>query len=107
MTIDGVFENFRYAYTFKDTLVYGNLLGDDFVFSYYNSEKSVNVTWGREQDIATTARLFNARSLSIDLERNNPATGDSLEREVSRSFTLKLFSGKRRRHRSRLGIVFV
>ena len=91
MTIEGVFENFRYSYTFKDTLVYGNLLNDDFTFSYYNTEKSVNVSWGREQDMSTTARMFNGTQ-SIDLIWNGtiPFSTDSLEREISRSFTLKI-----------------
>ena len=42
-TVDGVFKNFRYAYIFKDTLVYGNLLTDNFTF-IYNKEFINSVT---------------------------------------------------------------
>ena len=33
-TIEGVFQNFKYAYTFNDTTVYENLLVQDFVSTY-------------------------------------------------------------------------
>lgn len=90
-TIEGVFENFRYAYMFKDTVVYGKLLADDFVFVFRNYDKGVDVSWGRSEDMISTYRLFNATQ-NIELLWNNVLTpsGDSLLVEVSRGFTLTI-----------------
>ncbi len=90
-TIDGVFENFSYAYIFKDTLVYGNLFTPDFVFIYRNYDKGTDETWGRDQEMLTTYRLFQA-SQSLDLVWNEILinVGDSLVRDVSRSFNLTI-----------------
>lgn len=91
-TDDGVFENFRYAYIFKDTVVYGNLLDNNFTFIYrdYNQEGvGVDNSWGRDEDMITTSRLFSACQ-SLDLIWNEKITsvGDSILRDISRSFTL-------------------
>ena len=43
-TIDGFFQSFAYAYSMRDTLHYGNLLADDFIFSYRNYEKEMDFT---------------------------------------------------------------
>jgi hypothetical protein len=91
-TIDGVFQKFRYSYMFKDTVAYGELLADDFAFVFrdYN-DGGVDVTWGRQQDMLTTYRLFNATQ-NLYLTWNdifNPI-GDSLRKEVSRGFTLSI-----------------
>ncbi len=88
---DGVFQNFRYAYLFKDTVVYGNLLADDFTFVFSNYDRGVDVSWGREEDMLTTSRLFNATQ-NLDLIWNDVvvSSGDSLTREISRGFTLQI-----------------
>lgn len=90
-TIDGVFANFRYAYTFKDTLVYGNLLETDFAFIFRNYDKGIDESWGREQEMLTTYRMFQAAQ-SLDLVWNEifVDVGDSLLRDVSRSFNLTI-----------------
>ncbi|MEY5130316.1 MAG: hypothetical protein RL734_383 [Bacteroidota bacterium] len=59
-TVDGIFQNFRSAYLYKDTLAYGRLLDKDFIFIYRNYETGVDGTWGRDQDMFTTSGLFNA-----------------------------------------------
>lgn len=89
--IDGVFENFRYAYIFKDTLVYGRLLADNFTFTYHNYEKNIDVTWGRTEDMITTNGLFNAAQ-SLDLIWNQViiAIGDSSRINISRGFNLNV-----------------
>lgn len=88
-TIDGVFQNFQYAYTYKDTLVYGQLLASDFVFVYTNYEKGTDVTWGRDEDMRSTHGLFQTAQ-SLDLVWNGivTAVGDSLLTDVSRGFNL-------------------
>jgi hypothetical protein len=89
MTIEGVFENFRYSYIFKDTLVYGKLLADDFTFIYRNYDQGVDVSWGRDEDMRTTWGLFNTAQ-SIDLIWNEVivSVGDTLVRDISRGFTM-------------------
>ena len=88
-TIDGVFQNFQYAYTFKDTLVYGQLLAPDFTFIYTNYEKGTDLTWGRDEDMRSTYGLFQTAQ-SLDLVWNGivTAVGDSLLTDVSRGFNL-------------------
>lgn len=89
--VDGVFKNFRYSYIFKDTLVYGNLLADDFRFTFRNYEKGVDESWGRQDDMITTSRLFLATQ-NIDLAWNDVVIeiGDSLTKDISRGFNLSI-----------------
>lgn len=90
-TIDGIFENFRYAYTFKDTVVYGNLLSDDFRFIFKNYDKGIDESWSRTEEMMTTSRLFMATK-SIDLTWNDVTTsvGDSVLMDISRAFNLTI-----------------
>lgn len=60
-TPDEVLQNFRYAYTFKDSILYSNVLDESFVFEYFdtNLEPSGGFrTWGRDVDLQTTGSLF-------------------------------------------------
>ncbi len=90
-SIEGLFNNFKYAYTFKDTLVYGNLLDNDFVFIFRNYDKGVDESWGREQELLTTNGLFQAAQ-SLDLVWNEIFVdiGDTNLRDISRSFNLTI-----------------
>jgi len=90
-TIDGLFQNFAYSYTFKDTTIYGQLLTDDFVFSYFDYELGVEVSWDRSTDMRTTEGLF-ANTQSLILIWNNIVyqSGDSLDADVKRSFNLTI-----------------
>lgn len=90
-SVDGVFDNFRYAYIFKDTLVYGDLLDKDFVFIYRNYEKGTDESWGREQEMLTSYRLFQAtQSLELVWNEILVNVGDTLIRDISRSFNLSI-----------------
>ncbi|MBN1480056.1 hypothetical protein EH223_19075 [candidate division KSB1 bacterium] len=56
-----VLQNFVYAYTFKDSLVYADLLDSSFVFVYFDPNIGSSgrfVSWGRDVDLKTTGRLF-------------------------------------------------
>lgn len=88
-SIEGVFQNFRYAYTYKDTLIYGQLLAQDFSFVYTNQDKGTDVTWGRDEDMRSTYGLFQTAQ-KLDLVWNGIVTaiGDSLLTDVSRGFNL-------------------
>ncbi len=88
-TIDGLFKNFRYSYILKDTLVYGNMLNDDFTFIYRDYDQGVDKSWGRNEDMIATNGLFNG-SQSLDLIWNEVlvSIGDSVLKDISRGFTL-------------------
>ncbi len=90
-TIEGVFQNFHYAYTFMDTLIYGNLITSDFVFTYRDYENGYDVSWGRDEEMRTTNGLF-TNSERLDLIWNNIllSTIDSLSANIVRSFNLNI-----------------
>jgi hypothetical protein len=90
-TIEGVFQNFQYAYTFKDTLIYGELLGSDFVFTYRDYEQGFDVSWARDDEMRSTYGLF-SNSQRLDLIWNNIvlSTIDSLNANIVRSFNLNI-----------------
>ncbi|MFA6571647.1 MAG: hypothetical protein WCT77_10480 [Bacteroidota bacterium] len=90
-TIEGVFENFRYSYIFKDTVVYGNLMSDNFTFIYRNYDKGIDESFSREEDMITTYGLFKAAQ-SLDLLWNEViiSVGDSLANDISRGFNLTI-----------------
>ncbi len=90
-TIEGVFQNFRFSYVFRDTLTYGRLLDRSFTFVYRDYDKGVDVTWGRDEDIIATNGLFMAAQ-QLDLVWNDVvvADGDSLAQSISRGFNLTI-----------------
>jgi hypothetical protein len=90
-TIEGVFQNFKYAYTFKDTSIYGQLLTPDFVFTYFDYDLGVNVSWDRATDMKTTKGLFdNTQDLNLIWNNIIFQQGDSLQVDVKRSFNLTI-----------------
>lgn len=90
-TVEGVFQNFKYAYTFKDTAIYGQLLAEDFVFTYFDYDLGVDVSWDRTTDLRTTDGLF-SNSQDLKLIWNNIVfeEGDSLHMEIKRGFNLTI-----------------
>jgi len=72
-TIDGVFQNIQYAYTFRDTSIYGQLVNSDFTFIYRDYDRGVDVTWGRDDEMRTTNGLFQNVE-RLDLVWNNIAS---------------------------------
>ncbi len=90
-TIEGVFQNFKYSYTFKDTAIYGGLLTDDFVFTYFDYDLGVEVSWDRPTDMKTTNGLFvNTQDLNLIWNNIVFQEGDSLFTDVKRSFNLTI-----------------
>ena len=58
-----VLQNFRYAYTFRDSLLYADLLDSSFTFEYFDAsigESGAFQSWGRDIDLRTTGGLFRA-----------------------------------------------
>lgn len=91
MTVEGLFQNWRYAYTVQDTSVYSQLLHEDFTFVYRNYDDGVDYSWGKEVDMRSTKNLFDSTE-SIELIWNDIIfeIGDSLSKNISRSFNLQL-----------------
>ncbi len=90
-TIEGLFQNFRYSYVFRDTLTYGKLLDRSFAFVYRDYDKLIDVTWGRDEDMLATNGLF-SRAQNLDLVWNDVvvADGDSVTQNISRGFILTI-----------------
>lgn len=88
-TIAGVFQNFIYAYTFKDTTVYSNLIAPNFTFTYRDYTNGIDVAWGRDVEMQSTSTMFKYVNRLI-LNWNNivSMTEDSLNATVTRGFTL-------------------
>ncbi len=94
-TPEDVLTNFKYAYTFKDSLIYRDLLDPTFVFIYRDVDSDRFLSWDKEVDIKTTIGLFNAFT-NIDLNwltTNHSSFGlDSTTAEISKSFILSFDS---------------
>jgi hypothetical protein len=88
-SVDGVFQNFQYAYTFKDTTIYGELLADDFNFTYRDYDIGVDVSWGRDEEMKVTYGLFQ-NTQRLDLVWNNIVTINSDSTNIVRSFNLTI-----------------
>jgi hypothetical protein len=88
-SVEGVFTNFQYAYTFKDTLIYGQLISSDFLFTYRDYDLGYDVSWGRDEEMRTTYGLFH-NSQKLDLIWNNivVSSADTLSANIVRSFNL-------------------
>lgn len=88
-TVDGVFQNFQYAYTFKDTLIYSKLLNKNFIFSYHDYDLGVDVSWGRDDEMKVSYGLFqNSQRLDLVWNRIIFMTSDSTI--IKRSFNLTI-----------------
>ncbi len=90
-TVDGVFQNFKYSYTFKDTSVYSNLLTNDFIFTYRDYVLGYDISWDKQTEVRTTNGLFqNTQKLEIIWNNIILQTGDSLHQNIKRSFNLTI-----------------
>ncbi|MCK9409602.1 MAG: hypothetical protein WCX28_09285 [Bacteriovoracaceae bacterium] len=89
--IDGVYQNFRQAYAFRDSTIYGQLLANNFIFIYRDYEKGVDVFWGKDEDIRTSYGLFQ-NVQRLDLVWNSMISStvepDSLKATIVRNFNL-------------------
>ncbi|MDZ7796820.1 MAG: hypothetical protein U5N56_07165 [Candidatus Marinimicrobia bacterium] len=67
---EDVLHNFRYAYIYRDSLMYAMLLDSEFVFVYYQPSTESGTghydSWMRNTELRTTGRMFSAFSY-IDL----------------------------------------
>jgi hypothetical protein len=88
-TIAGLFQNFQYSYTFKDTTIYGGLINSNYSFIYRDYDLSVDVSWGRDEDMRVTNGLFQ-NSQRLDLIWNNIVSMTEDSTNIIRSFNLTI-----------------
>lgn len=88
-TIAGLFQNFQYSYTFQDTTIYGGLLNSNYSFIYRDYDLSVDVSWGRDDDMRVTDGLFQ-NSQRLDLIWNNIVSMTEDSTNIIRSFNLMI-----------------
>lgn len=87
--VEGVFQNFQYAYAFKDTLIYSQLLNKDFSFSYRDYDIGADISWGRDEEMKVSSGLFqNSQRLDLIWNNINSISGDSTR--IVRSFNLTI-----------------
>lgn len=95
-----VLKNFSFAYNFKDSLVYIDLLDSSFVFisKDFNTDPVTDLKWGRDIDIRTTNRMFRYfQSLDLVWGRSINQSfldEDSLLYELTTNFQLTIDGGK-------------
>jgi hypothetical protein len=89
--VDGIFTNMAYAYAFKDTLIYGQILNKDFTFTYRDYDLGYDVSWGRQEEMRITENMFqNSEQLSLVW---NKILQDSLQQDstqIIRGFNLSV-----------------
>jgi len=92
---DEVLQNFVYAYNFKDSLVYADLLDSSFVFVYFDPNLGSSgrfVSWGRDVDLKTTGRLFrNFDTITLTWNSTIYEINDGKTAELSKTLKLNLF----------------
>lgn len=90
-TIEGVFQDIKYSYTFRDTTIFGQVLHQDFLFSYRDYDRGTDVVWGRDDEMRITMSLFrNVQQLDLIWNNVLSQSVDSagVSASVSRYFTL-------------------
>jgi hypothetical protein len=56
-----VLQNFKVAYTFRDSLLYSDLMDTAFQFVFFNTDEETSgrfESWGRDVDLRITGRMF-------------------------------------------------
>ncbi len=90
-TIDGIFQCFQSAYTFRDTTVYGPLISQDFVFVYRNYDLGIDISWGRDDEMRSTYGLFqNAQKLDLIWNNTVSSVAESTTVNITRGFNLTI-----------------
>jgi hypothetical protein len=87
--IQDVLCTFRNAYLFKDTTLYSSIVGQEFVFTYRDYDRGIDVSWGRTEEMRTTYALFqSAQSLLLIWNNDIVNNGNDTARTIVRGFTL-------------------
>jgi hypothetical protein len=90
-TVEGIFQCFQAAYTFRDTTIYGQLLDAQFIFIYRNYDIGIDETWGRDEEMRSTFGLFqNAQKLDLIWNNIVSTAAESTQVNVVRGFNLTI-----------------
>ncbi|MEX0686931.1 MAG: hypothetical protein WD267_08845 [Balneolales bacterium] len=92
-SIEGFYSRFQNAYEIRDTTMYGELIHSDFIFTFRDQDRNVDVSWGRSEELSSTYNLFN-QSIDIQLRWNNfisrLTNEDETRSQVVRRFELSV-----------------
>ena len=92
-----VLTKFQYTYTFKDSIMYSDILDSSFIFisNNYNTSPPTTIKWGRDTDIKTTIGLFKHFKV-IELLWGDTLyySQDTLNAEINISFQLTFDGGR-------------
>lgn len=94
-TPEETLQNFIYAYTFKDSLVYDNILDSSFVFVYFDpnlGSSGLFASWNRDVELKTTGRLFrNSEVLTLVWDSTIYETMEGTTAELAKTLHLHIF----------------
>ncbi len=88
-----VLTNFRYAYIFKDSLIYSEIIDSSFTFisTNYSTTPPTPINWGRDDDLRATAKMFrHIRDINLTWGDTLSSKIDSVEAELKLIFTLTI-----------------
>ncbi len=87
--IDNVLCIFQNAYAFKDTTLYGSVIGPDFIFIYRDYDRGIDLSWGRDTEMRSTYGLFqNVETLSLIWNNEISITESDTLTRIQRAFNL-------------------
>jgi len=90
-TPEEVLQNFKIAYMFQDSLLYSDTIDTSFIFVYFEGETGQWISWGREEDLVTTGRMFkHFQVVELIWNETIDETIDEDLSEISRGFNLTL-----------------
>jgi len=93
-TPDEVLQNFQYAYTFKDSLIYSEVLDSTFAFRSinYNEYPPKPIEWARSTELRTTGGMFRYFR-TLDVVWNTISVADTISRpdstDISRGYVVE------------------
>ncbi len=94
-TPEETLQNFIYAYTFKDSLVYDNILDSSFVFVYFDPTLGTSglfASWNRDVELKTTGRLFrHSEVLTLVWDSTIYETQEGMTAELAKTLHLHIF----------------
>ena len=79
------------CFRISNILIYGELIAQDFIFTFHNYDQGFDVSWSRDEEMKTTDGLFR-NSQRLDLIWNNIvlSTIDTVYANITRSFNLNI-----------------
>lgn len=87
--VENIFINIKYAYLLKDTTVYSALLDNDFLFSYRDYEKNIEISWNKQEELRITNSLFQ-NSKELNLTWNDILAMSADSSTIIRNFQLSI-----------------